>query len=382
MAWFTPEHRVLVAAIRQAAATGLGTHAWQLSWILGEFLDLQGNWHEAALIHEAAIDAAQRTGDRAGAAYCHRSLGRTYRRLDRHDKAYTHLRRALKLLDELGDRDGQAHSHLGLSVVLDEQGRHPEALDHARQALELFRATDHRAGQATALNTVGWFHAQLGEYRQALTECQQALTLHHELGNLREEAATWDSIGYACQHLGQHVEAVASYQHAVQMFRDLSDRYNEAEILSRLGDTHHAAGNTTAARHAWQQALTILTDLEHPTPTTSGRNFTNLTRPSPKIDAATANPDGFLDRVVADRSRRLREWASACNSIDIGRGSLTTATQSPIPTRFSHLNARRHPLMLQPLPSAQDSSGRRLGVRARHGRRLQRVRRSCVRPRS
>jgi tetratricopeptide (TPR) repeat protein len=264
MAWFTTEHRVLAAALQQAAATGFGTHAWQISWTLGEFLDLQGNWHEAALIHEAAIDAAQHAGDKAGAAFCHRSLGRTYRRLDRYDEAYTHLRRALKLLDELGDRDGQAHAHLGLSVVLDEQGRHLEALDHARRALELFRATDNRAGQATALNTIGWFQAQLGDYPQALTECQQALTLHHELGNLREEAATWDSIGYAYQHLGQYVKAVASYQHAVQMFRDLSDRYNEAEILNRLGDTHHAAGTPEGAREAWQQALTILTDLDHP----------------------------------------------------------------------------------------------------------------------
>jgi hypothetical protein len=50
-------------------------------------------------------------------------------------------------------------------------------------------------------------------------------------------------------------------------------------------------------------------------------------------DAATANPDGFLDRLVADRSRRLREWARACNSIDLGQGSLATATQSPIPTK-------------------------------------------------
>src|SRR5205809_863393 len=49
-------------------------------------------------------------------------------------------------------------------------------------------------------------------------------------------------------------------------------------------------------------------------------------------DTATANPDGFLDRLVADRSRRLREWATTCDRIDLGQGSLATATQSPIPS--------------------------------------------------
>jgi hypothetical protein len=49
-------------------------------------------------------------------------------------------------------------------------------------------------------------------------------------------------------------------------------------------------------------------------------------------DAATA-PDGFLDRLVAVRSRRLREWAGACDQIDLGQGTLATATQDPMPAR-------------------------------------------------
>lgn len=48
-------------------------------------------------------------------------------------------------------------------------------------------------------------------------------------------------------------------------------------------------------------------------------------------DTATANPDGFLDRLVEDRSRRLQEWAATCDRIDLGKGSLATATANPIP---------------------------------------------------
>jgi hypothetical protein len=49
-------------------------------------------------------------------------------------------------------------------------------------------------------------------------------------------------------------------------------------------------------------------------------------------DTATANPDGFLDRLVTDRSQRLRDWAATCDSIDLGQGSLATAAQDPVPS--------------------------------------------------
>ena len=50
-------------------------------------------------------------------------------------------------------------------------------------------------------------------------------------------------------------------------------------------------------------------------------------------DAATANPDGFLDRLVADRSRRLRDWGAVCDQIDLGQGTLANATQAALPAR-------------------------------------------------
>jgi hypothetical protein len=41
--------------------------------------------------------------------------------------------------------------------------------------------------------------------------------------------------------------------------------------------------------------------------------------------AASKNPDGYLERIVADRSRKLEAWsATGCDEIDLGVGSLGT----------------------------------------------------------
>jgi hypothetical protein len=48
-------------------------------------------------------------------------------------------------------------------------------------------------------------------------------------------------------------------------------------------------------------------------------------------ETATANPDGFLDRLVADRSRGLTDWAATCRLADFGDGGLASHIPHPIP---------------------------------------------------
>jgi DNA-binding SARP family transcriptional activator/tetratricopeptide (TPR) repeat protein len=262
--WFTVEHRVLLAAVAHAAATGFDTHTWQLAWTLQTFLDRGGHWHDRMTVGQAAVTAAQRLADPAAQARSHGILAGAHIMLSRFDDAHTQLHDALDLATRAGDQTQQAHIHLNLAFLWGRRSQPTQALRHARQALHLFQVTGYQVGQAAALNSAGWYHVLLGEHQQALTCCQQALTMAEQLGDRYGQAGTWDTLGYAHHHLGQHTQAVTCYQHAVTLFRDLGDRYNEATILTHLGNTHHAAGNPQAAHDAWQQALAILDDLDHP----------------------------------------------------------------------------------------------------------------------
>jgi tetratricopeptide (TPR) repeat protein len=264
MAWFTAEHRVLLAAVDHAAATGLHTHTWQLAWALLTYLNRQAHWHDLVATYRTALAATQQLADPAIEPRIHRILGHAYTRLGSFDDAHQHLRTSLDLATRAGDPTGQAHTHLTHSVIWERQNRHRQALEHAEQALRLYQAAGHQVGQARALNQIGWCHAHLNDYRQALTACQHALTLHQKLDNLDGQAATWDSLGYIHHHLSHHTQAVACYHNSLHLLRQMSDRYREADTLTRLGDTQHATGNTHAAYKAWQHALTILTDLDHP----------------------------------------------------------------------------------------------------------------------
>ncbi|GIG94385.1 SARP family transcriptional regulator [Plantactinospora mayteni] len=261
--WLAAEHSVLLATIARAASGGFDTHAWRLAWILVDHLDYGGRYHDLAVTHLTALEAARRLGDRRAEGYAQRGLGGAYAQLGQLGQAETHYCLALDLYAELEDPVGQAFVQLGLGRVLARQARYAEARDHAEQAFELNRAALNRIGQARALNGVGWYEAQLGNYRKALVHCQQALLLQRALADRRGEANTLHSLGYAHQHLGSHQHAVACYQEARELFAGFGDQYNVADTLGYLGDAHDAAGDAGAAGDAWRQALDIFVEIGH-----------------------------------------------------------------------------------------------------------------------
>jgi tetratricopeptide (TPR) repeat protein len=282
LAWFTAEHQVLLAALRQAANHGFDVHAWQLAWAMASFFERGGHWHDAATSQRRALAAANRLGDPFAQAISHGCLATyAYVPLGRYAEAEDHLVQALALYQSLGDSTGQARAHRSLALLFDRQDRHAEALDHAEQALKLFQIAGHRSGQALTMNAVGWFHIQLGRHQKGLSYCQQALDLQREIDDQFGQADTLDSIAAAYTALGNNEEAIAHYQQAVRLYREFGHRHPEADILACLGDLHLAYGRPAEAREAWQGALAIFDELGHSKASQLRERLENLaSRPS------------------------------------------------------------------------------------------------------
>jgi tetratricopeptide (TPR) repeat protein len=262
LAWFTTEHAVLLAIVRQAAASW-ETHTWQIAWTLTDYLDRQGHWHDGAAIQSLAVLAADQLADRPVQALTHRLLARNYLRLGNLSDAESHSQNALAHSDS-SDKTGQAHIYLDLAQVAAQRGNHSEAVAYSQEALGHYQRAQHQRGHARALNAIGWYEAMLGNYQQALAACESALRMLQQLQDLTGLENTWDSLGYIYHHLDRYDDAVHCYQEAVALSRQLGDRYPEAFTLTHLGDTHDAAGHKAAAQKAWQQAKDILEDLGHP----------------------------------------------------------------------------------------------------------------------
>jgi DNA-binding SARP family transcriptional activator len=261
--WFTREHGVLLAVIREADVRRFDTHTWQLAWTVAHFLDRRGHWQDLLATQRMGLAAAERSDDLNGQAISHRSIARATADLGLFDDALVHLQRTFDLFRELDNPIAQAHTHRQFAWTLEQRGDFEAALAHACQSLDLYRAHDHRYGQASALNAVGWYHALLGQYEEALTHCSQALAVPMEVDDDYFRADTWDSLGFCYHQLGRYREAADAYERAYDLYHQLGVSYAEAETSRRLGDAYRDAGDAAAARRAWTRALGLFEQLHH-----------------------------------------------------------------------------------------------------------------------
>lgn len=260
LAWFTAEHRVILAAIHHAADTGRDAYVWRLAWTLTDFLDRQGHWHDLVAVQRLAVEATRRLGDPAAETKAHNGLAHGYIKLNQLDQAHAHYERALALSRDREDPDAAARAHLNVCLVLDQLGRYADGLHHAQQAVTLHGRCGNHAEEANALNAVGWMYAQLGDYHPALAHCRRALDLVRQHGYRHSEGATLDSLGYIHRRLGERDQAAACYRGAATILCEIGDPYQEALALEALGELTHG----DEARTAWQRALALMEQLKLP----------------------------------------------------------------------------------------------------------------------
>ena len=144
-AWLEAERANLHAAAGYAAATARPEYAMSIPAAMAGFLETRGYWDQGVMLHQAALAAARRIGDRPGQA------------------------RALMLLSPMQTMTGDP----------------PAAAASATRALQLYRDLGDRAGQADALTMIGLLHTVTDDYPAAAAELRQALELFGDLGHRR-----------------------------------------------------------------------------------------------------------------------------------------------------------------------------------------------------
>lgn len=255
MAWFDAEHLNLLAAQRTAAARHWHHIVWQLAWSMATFHTWRGHLgHQIAVWQEALATPPDLPDSPHGPA--HRSLGRAYAEMGRHEQAIEQLHQALSLAEHDKELADEAWANRELAWAWGRHGDDQQALPIALRALTIFRELAMPAWEAVTLNTVGWHAAHLADYDTAREHCHAALVLHQANHNVAGQAATYDTLGYIEHHTGHHQHAIRHYREALTLRRSLDNTYRSADTLDGLGHPYLASGQAEQARAVWREALT------------------------------------------------------------------------------------------------------------------------------
>ncbi|HEY7147571.1 MAG TPA: tetratricopeptide repeat protein, partial [Streptosporangiaceae bacterium] len=260
-AWLEAERANLHAAAGHAAATARPRYAVLIPAAMDGFLQTRGHWDQGLVLHQGALAAARRAGDRAGQARALMLLSPMQAMTEDTPAAAASAARALQLYRELGDRTGQAAALTMIGVLHQAADDYPAAAAELRQALELFRGLGHRRGQGDALHYLGRMHRYTGDYPAAAASHRQALELYSDTGYRSGQAKALMELGAVQQLAGDYPAALTSLRQALALSRDLGECLGQAQVLFDLAAVQRLSGDYRAAAASSQQALSLFRDV-------------------------------------------------------------------------------------------------------------------------
>lgn len=236
--WLDGELRNLVAAIRQAGRAGPKEMAWLLADTLRGYFWMSMRRVEWLTTAEAALAAAEETGEPRAQAAARLSLADLNFRRGHYRQAVRHYTYALTLARRAGWAEAQAAVLGNLGCVYWQSGRLTDAAARFDRGLALSRRIGQPAGEAAALGNLGLVHWEMGRLPEAAEHYTQALSQYRRIGSRYGEAINLSNLGQVQRARGLLVEASGLLTQALTLHREAGTRWGEAETHSRLAATY------------------------------------------------------------------------------------------------------------------------------------------------
>jgi DNA-binding SARP family transcriptional activator len=261
LAWYDDERVNLVAATRQAAASGRHNIAWRLPAPLFSVFNRRGNWTDLVTTHRIALDSARHVGTRPGEAWILNNLGEALGR-NRLPESIEHLQEALAIRREIGDRVGEAQAANNLAEVQYLVNGPEAALPYLQRSLDIQRSVGHSGLHGATLNNLGEIYLELGRLEEAVDCLKEALPIFVDINSAHGEGHVLLNLGRVYLGLGRESDALDCLQRAVAVHRDSSgDRPNQALALEFLAQAQLGAGQVAEARESLLSALAVFSEL-------------------------------------------------------------------------------------------------------------------------
>ena len=232
-----------------------------LSDAVHPFLRQAGPWDTALQIHETALGAARRLGDRPIVARALLHYGGTCTLMDRYADAVAALRESAGLAAADDDPLLYADALAYLGMALRFNGDFTAAAEVLADAVERFAANDDATGEASATVSLAVAARLSGDYQGAHDIIVRAVEAAQRSTHLPTRAIALSELGVTQYLLGQYAAAAGSLTSALELARHLENRLGEATALNYLGPAQYLGGNYPAAIDSLTQALELFRQL-------------------------------------------------------------------------------------------------------------------------
>ncbi|KOV36702.1 hypothetical protein ADK60_06525 [Streptomyces sp. XY431] len=228
----------------------------------GRFEDAHGCFGQAlAAVSATAVGAA---ADLSVTAELHHRLAAVAAELGRLDEAEEWCERALDLAEESGSRAGAADAHHRLGVLAAARERFEEAEAQHRKALEIRQDLGDAVGTALGEHQLGLVATRRGDLAEAERRFARALALREELGDQAGVSAGHHQLGLTAQAGGRAAEAEARYRKALDVSHRIGDTLGLARTFGQFGLFAAEQGRPREAMEWLVRSINCFEEFPHP----------------------------------------------------------------------------------------------------------------------
>jgi DNA-binding SARP family transcriptional activator len=257
LAWYEQERSAIVAAVRQAAVSGMVEHSWDLALSSVTIFEAHCYFDDWRETHEVALKAACRAGDLHGEAAMRYSLGSLHMFEQSSAPAKRQFDQAYALYEQLGDDHGAALVLRNMAYLDRLAGDLVSARARWEAALGVFQVSGDRIAEAHVLHNMAHAHLDCGEEDAALELLARADAICRQVGNRRVAAQVQNRMGELHLRKGRLDEAYAAYSAVLESVRAARDRVGECYALLGLAAVDRRRGRPDAAAARLTEALDL-----------------------------------------------------------------------------------------------------------------------------
>lgn len=257
LAWFEHERVALVAAVRQAARTGLTDLCWTLAFRAETLFEARTYFDDWRDTSEFALQATRLAGHVRGQAVMLYSRGCLLTAQQEYALAQADFTAAALLFQDAGDDYGLALVDSHIAFVDRVSGQLEEAARRSELALATLRRTPDLVATAYALQNLAQVQLHLGQPGLATDSLSEALRLAQAARSSRTEAQVLYRLGEAYLLAGEPERALGQFEQALAKVREVRDQIGEAHVLQGIGVAQTRLGELGKAATALRESLEL-----------------------------------------------------------------------------------------------------------------------------
>lgn len=230
---------------------------------LGVFYRNQSRYSESLVLHNEALDIANRIGDTKSIAISANNIGVVYRRLDDRSRATEYHLKALKHAEEAKDLFSTSVALNSLGNIFSINGDLDQALSYFFKALDLSKKQNNLLGIAINNNNIGEVYEFSGNYEKAKEYYTKSLDINKQLNNEKGIAICLNAIGKTLLFTGFPKTAYKYFTEASIIDKKIGDKHFIAESYVNLGRALVMLRRYEEAKQCLNQAIKISEDIKY-----------------------------------------------------------------------------------------------------------------------